>query len=80
MYSKDIVMEVHRVELVHLVLGAYQIEVNDRRFFCFPAPSYIPWLVFCGASVLAQHYRRALADPIGLKETLALRRSISDRG
>ena len=29
-YAKDIVIEVYRVELVHLVLGACQIEV-DRR-------------------------------------------------
>ena len=58
------------MELVHLVLGACQIEVDGRRFFDFPAPSGIPLLVFCEALVLAQHYLRALTSLVRWKEAL----------
>lgn len=53
------------MELVHLVLGACQIKVDSRRFFDFLAPSGIPWFVFCGALVLAQHYFGALTYLVG---------------
>ena len=50
--------EVRRVALVHLVLGACYIQVNDPRVFDFPAPACIFFVVLCCGPLTADLGRR----------------------